>query len=319
MKILFMGTPDFARGVLETLYNDKAHEIVAVVTQPDKPKGRSDKMIASPVKEFAIAHGIDVLQPVKIKTEEAVEELRGYDADIFVVAAFGQILSKEILDMPKFGCVNVHASLLPKYRGAAPIQWSIADGHKETGVTIMQMNEGMDTGDIITQVTVPISSVDTGESLFDKLMAAGAKLLVETLELIENGKATRTPQNEEEATYAKMLKKEMGLINFTQGAEQIENTIRAFTPWPGGYTYLNGKMLKIKKCRIVEGVQETMKTGEATCGQIINITKNEIYVACGEGVLCIDELQLEGKKAMSAHDFLLGNQIDTSIVLGTDI
>lgn len=313
MKIVFMGTPDFALGVLEAIYECKEHEVVAVVTQPDKPKGRSDKMIPSPVKAFALDKGIPVMTPVKIKTSEAIEELQKYEADVYVVAAFGQILSTQILNMPKYGCINVHASLLPAYRGAAPIQWVIADGLTKTGVTIMQMNEGLDTGDILTQVTVPISDDDTGESLFDKLMVEGAKLLTDTLTLIEEGKVTPVKQDDSKSTYAKMLKKEMGLVDFSMSAKQIRNRIRAFTPWPGGYTYLNGKMLKIKECHIAS---EEIDKLDAVNGQIVKITKDELFVKCGEGILVITRLQSEGKKEMSAHDFLLGNKLDENCLLG---
>lgn len=315
MKIVFMGTPDFAKGVLEAIVESGEHEVILAITQPDRPRGRSDKMIPSPVKEYALSKNIDVMTPVKIKTKEAVDELKKYEADIFVVAAFGQILSKEILDMPRFGCVNVHASLLPKYRGAAPIQWVIADGLKETGVTIMQMNEGLDTGDILTQSKVEISDDDTGESLFDKLMSDGASLLVNTLKLIEEGKVSPIPQNDEEATYAKILKKEMGKIDFAMTAREIRNRIRAFTPWPGGYTFLNGKMLKIKACHVYEG-SDLATDSSISDGTIVKSTKDELYVKCKDSVLVIDRLQPEGKKEMSAHDFLLGNKISEGCVLG---
>ena len=315
MDIVFMGTPDFAAGVLKSIYESKNHNIVCVVTQPDRPKGRSGKMIASPVKEYAQSVDIPVFQPEKIKTSEAVAELSTYKADIFVVAAFGQILSKEILDMPRFGCVNVHASLLPEYRGAAPIQWSIADGLSQTGVTIMQMNEGLDTGDILTQVVIPIDNTDTGESLFDKLMDSGAKLLVDTLPLIEEGKVTPIPQDESKATYAKILKKEMGLIDFSMSANAIDCRIRAFTPWPGGYTYIDGKMLKIKKASVAGNDSEYI--GEhKTPGTVAEVTKNSIVVKCGEGFIEITEVQLEGKKSMSVHDFLLGYKVTTGTLLG---
>ncbi len=310
MNILFMGTPDFAAGILEAIYESGRHNVTAVVTQPDRPKGRSAQPVPSPVKEYALQKGIDVLQPVRIKTPEEIEQLKKFDADIYVVAAFGQILSKEILDIPPKGCVNVHASLLPEYRGAAPIQWAIADGKEFTGVTIQQMNEGVDTGDIISAVTVPIEDDETGGSLFDKLAKAGAELIVETLDKIEKGEATYTPQDETRATHAKMLKKEMGLIDWTKSADKIERLVRAFTPWPGGYTYLNGKILKIKKCRVCDDVPG----GEP--GQIIGITKDEIKVKCESGTLILDTVQPEGKKEMTVHDFLLGNRPGEGTVLG---
>lgn len=308
MKILFMGTPDFAAGILESIVKSKNHEVVAVVTQPDRPKGRSKELIACPVKEYALSQGINVLQPVKIKNSEEVEKLRAIDADIYVVAAFGQILSKEILDIPKYGCINVHASLLPEYRGAAPIQWAIADGQKITGVTIQQMNEGVDTGDIITSVTTEISSDETGESLFNKLMYAGEELIVSTLDLIGEGKAVHTPQDETKATYAKILKKEMGLIDFSKTAVEIERLCRAFTPWPGVYTYLDNKMMKIKKCSVSEG------TADAAPGEVVSVSKDDIRVACSGSILCIERLQPEGKKEMSAHDFLLGNALKPGMI-----
>ncbi len=310
MKILFMGTPDFAAGILESIVNSKAHEVVAVVTQPDRPKGRSKELIACPVKEYAVSQGLSVFQPEKIKRSEEVEKLRAIDADIYVVAAFGQILSKEILDIPKYGCINVHASLLPEYRGAAPIQWAIADGKKVTGVTVQQMNEGVDTGDIITSVTTEISPDETGESLFNKLMHAGEELIVSTLDLIESGKALHTPQDETKATYAKILKKEMGLIDFSKSADEIERLCRAFTPWPGVYTYLDGRMMKIKKCSV------SHETYDAAPGQIVSVSKDAIGIACSGSVLILERLQPEGKKEMSAHDFLLGNALRPGMVFG---
>ncbi|MCR5672400.1 MAG: methionyl-tRNA formyltransferase [Lachnospiraceae bacterium] len=309
MKVLFMGTPDFAVGILSAICEKSDHEVVAVVTQPDRPKGRSGVPVFSPVKQYAEDHGLMVIQPVKIKEADEVSKLRGIEADIYVVAAFGQILSKEILDIPKYGCINVHASLLPKYRGAAPIQWAVADGLKTTGVTIQQMNEGVDTGDIISSKEVAIDDDETGGSLFDKLMNASAVLITDTLDMIEAGTAVHTPQDESEATYAKMLKKEMGLIDFARPAVEIERLIRAFTPWPGGFTYLNGKMLKIKKCHASDE-----NTGE--CAKITKVSKDTITVACGKGSLVITALQSEGKKEMSAHDFLLGNSLSVGTKLG---
>lgn len=309
MKILFMGTPDFAVGILDAIVNSE-NEVTAVVTQPDRPRGRSGKLAASPVKEYATSHGLRVLQPLKIKEAGEVERLRGIDADIYVVAAFGQILSKEILDIPPYGCINVHASLLPRYRGAAPIQWAIADGRKYTGVTIQQMNEGVDTGDIISSAIVDIAEDETGGSLFERLMDEGATLIVKTLREIADGTAKHIPQDESEATYAKMLKKEMGLIDFSRQAKETERLIRAFTPWPGGYTYLNGKMLKIKECRVEE------EQNPSPPGTVIGTSRDGIRVSCGKGVLVLTGIQPEGKKEMSAADFLLGNRIEEGTVLG---
>ena len=309
MKIVFMGTPDFAVGALEALV-EAGHEVVAVVTQPDKPKGRGKEMQQTPVKACALKHNIGVFQPVKIKTPEAVEVLKGYGADLFVVAAFGQILSKEILDMPKFGCVNIHASLLPKYRGAAPIQWAILDGEKETGVTIMQMNEGLDTGDMLTKVIVPIEDTDTGESLFDKLAEAGAKLLIETIPQIEAGSLNPEPQDDSLSTYAKMIKKEMGLIDWKREALVLERLVRGMNSWPSAYTHFQGKTLKVWEAEV-----ETCEA-QAVPGSVVEVTKNSIKVQTGKDLLVLKQIQLEGKKRMDVAAFLLGYKVETGMMLG---
>jgi methionyl-tRNA formyltransferase len=302
MKIIFMGTPDFAVGALEAII-EAGHEVVLVVTQPDKPKGRSGQMQFPPVKECAVKYGIPVFQPAKIKTPEAVEELRGYKADIFVVAAFGQILSKEILDMPRLGCVNIHASLLPKYRGAAPINWCIIDGEEKTGVTIMQMNEGLDTGDILTVSEVLIDKKETAESLFEKLSAAGASLIVETLPKLERGEILPIPQDDSKSSYAKMMNKSLGKIDWNNSAVSIERLVRGLNSWPSAYTSFNGKTLKLWNCDVVDNI-----SGGGETGVIVNVTKDYFDVSCGEGALRILELQLEGKKRMDTRSFLLGNQ-----------
>ena len=309
MKIVFMGTPDFAVGALEALV-EAGHEVVAVVTQPDKPKGRGKEMQQTPVKACALKHNIEVFQSVKIKTPEAVEVLKGYGADLFVVAAFGQILSKEILDMPKFGCVNIHASLLPKYRGAAPIQWAILDGEKETGVTIMQMNEGLDTGDMLTKVIVPIEDTDTGESLFDKLAEAGAKLLIETIPQIEAGTLHPEAQDDSLSTYAKMIKKEMGLIDWKKEAVVLERLVRGMNSWPSAYTHFNGKTLKVWEA----GVE--LKEAKAEPGTVVEVTKNSIKVQTGQDLLVLKQIQLEGKKRMDVASFLLGYKVEVGTMLG---
>lgn len=322
MKVLFMGTPDFAVSILEAIINSN-HEVVGVVTQEDKPKGRSDKLMPPPVKECAMKHGLSIFQPHRIKDEAAIEELRSYNADIFVVSAFGQILSKEILDMPKYGCINTHASLLPKYRGAAPIQWSIVDGEPETGVTIMQMDEGVDTGDILFVSKVDITNEDTGESLFDKLADAGAKIIVESLDKIEAGDVTRVKQDESLATHAKMLNKRMGQLDFSKSAVQIERLIRGFTPWPGTYTYLNGKILKIIKAYVKTSEEvatitglDTIELEEKSGGAIVYADKRGMFVATGDGFLDIVEVQLEGKKRMLTTDFLKGYKVNAGEILG---
>ncbi len=309
MKIVFMGTPDFAVGALEALV-EAGHDVVAAVTQPDKPKGRGKEMQQTPVKVCAIKHGIEVFQPEKIKTEEAVKVLKGYQADLFVVAAFGQILSKEILNMPKYGCVNIHASLLPKYRGAAPIQWAILDGEKETGVTIMQMEEGLDTGDMLSRVIIPIEDTDTGESLFDKLADAGARLLVETIPQIEAGTINPQPQEEALSTYAKMIKKEMGHIDWKKDAQVLERLVRGMNSWPSAYTYYKGKTLKVWEAAVEK------KETSAEPGTITEVTKNAIKVQTGKDLLVLKQIQAEGKKRMSVEAFLLGNQIEPGMVLG---
>ena len=309
MKIVFMGTPDFAVGALESLV-EAGHDVVAVVTQPDKPKGRGKEMQQTPVKACAVKHNIEVFQPVKIKTPEAEEVLKGYGADLFVVAAFGQILSKEILDMPKYGCVNIHASLLPKYRGAAPIQWAILDGEKETGVTIMQMNEGLDTGDMLTKVVVPIEDTDTGESLFDKLAEAGAKLLIETIPQIEAGTLKPEPQDDSLSTYAKMIKKDMGLIDWKKEAVMLERLVRGMNSWPSAYTHFQGKTLKVWEAEV-----ETCET-EAVPGSVVEVTKNSIKVQTGKDLLVLKQIQLEGKKRMDVAAFLLGYKVDAGMIFG---
>lgn len=312
MKIVFMGTPDFAVGALEAIV-EAGHQVTAVVTQPDKAKGRSGQMQFPPVKECALKYNIPVFQPVKIKTPEAVMELRKFEADIFVVAAFGQILSKEILDMPRFGCVNIHASLLPKYRGAAPINWCIINGEKETGVTIQQMNEGIDTGDILAMRSIPIEADETAESLFDKLSKLGAELIVETLPKLERGEITPKAQDESLASHTKMMDKSLGKIDWGKDAVSIERLVRGLNSWPSAYTFLNNKSLKLWRCEVVDEQQDN---GERA-GSITSVTKDSFDVACGKGTLRIMELQLEGKKRMDTKSFLLGNQLAAGTRLGT--
>ena len=309
MKVVFMGTPDFAVGALEAIIQ-AGHEVTVVVTQPDKPKGRSGQMQFPPVKECAVKYNIPVFQPVKVKEPESVAELRNYEADIYVVAAFGQILTKEILDMPRFGCVNIHASLLPKYRGAAPIQQAIIDGEMETGVTIQQMNEGIDTGDILSTVIVPIDKKETAESLFVKLEQAGAQLIVDTLAKIEKGEITPVPQDESKASYVRMMKKTLGKIDWNKEAVVIERLVRGLNSWPSAYTFFEGKSLKLWSCDVIE------EACTETPGTIVRVNKDSIDVATGNGVLRILELQLEGKKRMDTKSFLLGNAWKAGMCLG---
>ena len=306
-----MGTPDFAAGALRSLIA-AGHEITAVVTQPDKAKGRSKELMPSPVKVCAVEHGIPVMQPRRIKTPEAMTELKTYPADVFIVAAFGQILSQEILDMPKFGSLNIHASLLPKYRGTSPIQRVILDGEEKTGVTIMQMDAGIDTGDMLYKKEIPIAPDDTYETLHDKLMNLGGEAVVEALELLEQGKLVPEKQDDSLSCYAPLIDKSMGQIDFSKDAAEIDRLIRGLTPWPSAYTSYKGKQLKIWKAVPVpaerpmgeEESSENQVFGKP--GEILKVEKDVVTVAAGRGALKIYELQLEGKKRMSTHDFLLG-------------
>jgi len=311
MKVVYMGTPDFAVAPLEAIIQ-AGHQVTAVVTQPDKQKGRGKEVQMTPVKECAIKHGIPVLQPVKIREPEAVEELRRYPADIFVVAAFGQILTEEILTMPKFGCVNIHASLLPAYRGAAPIQWVIINGEEITGVTIQQMAKGLDTGDMLLKTVVPIAPKETGESLHDKLMAAGAELIVKALPLIERGEIIPEKQDESKSSYVSRLSKAMGKIDWKQDALILERLVRGLNSWPSAYTTFHGKMLKIWEADVVDE-DEGAVPGTVKC-----VEKDHLDVACGKGALRIYSLQLEGKRRMAVRDFLLGYEVKPGMMLGLE-
>ena len=310
MKVIFMGTPDFSVGTLEALI-EAGHEVVLAVTQPDKPKGRGGKMQYTPVKEAALAHGIPVFQPVKIREAQAVEELRKYNADIMVVIAFGQILPKEILEMTPYGCINVHASLLPSYRGAAPIQWAVINGDKESGVTIMRMDEGVDTGDMINKVIVPLNEKETGGSLFDRLSESGAKLLVETLPMLEDGSAVFEKQPEESTTpYAAMISKKMGELDWAKSATELERLIRGLNPWPSAFSHLNGKTLKIWEASVEE------ENGEKKApGTVLQADAKGFRIQTGEGILKIDTLQMEGKKRMDAQAFLRGYTVEEGTML----
>ena len=312
MKIVFMGTPDFAAGALRSLIA-AGHEITAVVTQPDKAKGRSKELMPSPVKVCAVEHGIPVMQPRRIKTPEAMTELKTYPADVFIVAAFGQILSQEILDMPKFGSLNIHASLLPKYRGTSPIQRVILDGEEKTGVTIMQMDAGIDTGDMLYKKEIPIAPDDTYETLHDKLMNLGGEAVVEALELLEQGKLVPEKQDDSLSCYAPLIDKSMGQIDFSKDAAEIDRLIRGLTPWPSAYTSYKGKQLKIWKA--VPLPSESTVDDESSAGEILKVEKDAVTVATGKGALKIFELQLEGKKRMTTHDFLLGVKMQPGEVL----
>lgn len=312
MKIVFMGTPDFAAGALEALIK-AGHDITAVVTQPDKPRGRSSELIPPPVKVCALKHGIPVLQPKRIKTPEAVEELKKYPADVYIVAAFGQILSQEILDFPRYGCLNIHASLLPRYRGTSPIQRVIIDGEEKTGITIMQMDAGIDTGDMLYKKETQITAEDNYETLHDRLTALGGEAIAEALALLEAGKLVSEKQDDSASCYAPLIEKAMGQIDFGKSALQIDRLIRGMTPWPSAYTGYKGKQLKIWKAR--PDMAEDVSGREP--GEILRVEKDSVTVAAGEGALKILELQLEGKKRMNAHDFLLGVRMTPGEMLGS--
>lgn len=304
MKIIFMGTPDFSVPTLDAIKKD-GNEIVLVVTQPDKKKGRKGILTPPPVKEWAVKNNISIFQPVKLREKQNIEELEKYEADVIVVAAFGQILPKEVLDMPKYGCINVHASLLPKYRGASPIQWAILNGDDETGVTTMQMGVGLDDGDILLQKKVPISSEDTGGSLFDKLSKVGADLLIETLHLIEKNDIVRIPQDDEKATHVGLIKKDFGILSFDEENKYILNKIRALNPWPSAFTFYKDKMVKIWKAKSVSFNNKGYEYGD-----LVVENKDELLVVTRNGAISILELQEEGKKRIKAADFLRGHKIE---------
>ncbi|WP_298880041.1 methionyl-tRNA formyltransferase [uncultured Phascolarctobacterium sp.] len=310
MRIVFMGTPDFAVGSLQALCESGKHEILAVVTQPDRPKGRGNKLLQTPVKEYALAQGLTVYQPQKVKTPEFVELLHELQSELIVVAAFGQFLSKEILELPKYGCINVHASLLPKYRGAAPIQYAIIKGEKESGVTIMQMDIGMDTGAMLDKVVVPIAENTTMGELHDVLREQGAALLLQVIDKIAAGTAVAEPQDNEQATYATLLDRSMEHIDWSKTAQEVHNLIRGFNPAPSTFTKLpNGKSLKIW------GSKMTGKSSTAAAGTVIETGKHSFFVACGEGVLEITEVQPESKKRMPAQVFLNGRGVQEGDLL----
>lgn len=311
MRIVFMGTPDFAVGSLQALCESGNHEIVGVVTQPDRPKGRGNKMLMTPVKEYALEQGLTVYQPQKVKTPEFVQTLRELQPELIVVAAFGQFLSREILELPPHGCINVHASLLPKYRGAAPIQYAIIKGEKESGVTIMQMDIGMDTGAMLEKVVVPIAENTTMGELHDALREQGAALLLKVIDDIAAGTAVAEPQNDAEATYATLLDRSMEHIDWTKSAQEVHNLIRGFNPAPSTFTKLpNGKSLKIWGSRLTE------KKSEAAAGTVVEAGKHSFFVACGSGVLEITEVQPESKKRMAAQVFLNGRGVAEGDILG---
>ncbi|MCR5053317.1 MAG: methionyl-tRNA formyltransferase [Lachnospiraceae bacterium] len=313
MKIVFMGTPDFAVPAVDAL-KKAGHDIVLCVTQPDKAAGRGNKVKYSEVKEWAIENDVPVFQPVRIKNEESVEELKKYPADVFVVAAFGQILPEDVLKMPRLGCVNIHASLLPKYRGASPIQWAVLNGDKTSGVTIMQMGVGLDDGDILLQEEVELDKNETGGSLFDRLSEVGAKLIVEALPKLDSGEITPIPQDESKATKVGMIRKALGKISFMEPAEKIERYVRGLYPWPGAYTFLDGKTVKIHSADVTDLPEDAPK--DLSNGTVVYSDKDTLIIKTSDKCLSVKELQLEGKKRMSISDFLRGHKIETGAKFG---
>lgn len=312
MRVVFMGTPDFSVGTLRALAA-AGHQVVGVVSQPDKPKGRGKSLMPTPVKEAALELGLPVYQPKKVRDPEFFELLKELAPEVIVVVAFGQMIPQSILELAPYGCINVHASLLPKYRGAAPIQWAVIDGEPESGVTIMKMDAGIDTGDMISKTVVPIDKEETGGSLFDKLSEAGAKLLVDTLPSIEAGTAVYEKQPGESPTpYAGMIQKKMGYVDWSRPALELERLIRGLSPWPSAYTKIGGKTLKIWKAQVI---QEQDKDAAATPGTVLRADAQGFCVKTGQGVLKITELQIEGKKRMDTQSFLRGYVIEKGSVL----
>ena len=308
MKAVFMGTPDFSVPVLDALVK-AGHEVLAVVTQTDKPKGRGKEMQPTPVKEAALKHKIPVYQPLKFREEEFVEKLKEMNPEVIVVVAYGQVLPKSILDIPKYGCINVHASLLPKYRGAAPIQRVVLDGEKVTGVTTMYMEEGLDTGDMLLKEEITLDEKETYGSLHDRLKELGGPIAVKTLKALEGGPAVSLKQNDDEANYAILIKKSMGKIDFNDEAVVIERLIRGMNPWPSAYTSFNGKTLKIWDADVIE------KEYDGVPGEIVEIDKDSFVIKTGKGALKILSLQLEGKKRMDTDAFLRGVKIEKGVIL----
>lgn len=299
MRIVFMGTPVFAVRSLEACLG--LGEVVAVVTQPDKPRGRGQEVSFSPVKALAVEKGLPVLQPVKLRGTRFAEELRALKADVAVVTAYGKILPGDVLDAPAHGCVNVHASLLPRFRGAAPIQWAIASGDEKTGVCLMKMDEGMDTGPVIDRAELPILPTDTSATLHDKLAALGGEVLTRSLPRYVRGELTPVPQPAEGVVPAPMIKKEDGALDFSRRAVELERRLRAFTPWPGAFTRLGGVLLKVHAA--------TVRAGQGEPGTVLAAGPEGLEVACGEGSLLLTQLQLEGKRALAAKDFLAGRSV----------
>ena len=307
LKVIFMGTPEFSVASLQALI-DKDCEISAVITQPDRPKGRGRKLVYSPIKELTLKEGLTLFQPQKVRDEQFINQVKEMAPHFIAVVAFGQILPLKLLEIPQLGCINVHGSLLPTYRGAAPVNWAVVNGEKLSGVTTMLMDEGMDTGDMLLKKEVKINNGETSENLYNSLSTIGAELLVETLEGLAKGEIKAIKQDDEEATYAPILKKSDGLIDWSKEAGHIENLVRGMLPWPTGQTTLKGKTLKIFKAE--KGIEN------GSPGTILHVTKDAIHVATGKGSLAINELQLEGKRKMTTDVFLRGFAVEVGEKLG---
>lgn len=309
MKIVFMGTPEFAVPCLQKII-DEGHEVLGVVTQPDKPKGRGKKLSMPPVKELALKYDIPVYQPIKAREESFVETLKEINPELIVVVAFGQILPKSILDIPKLGCVNVHASLLPKYRGAAPLNWVIINGEEKTGVTTMYMDVGLDTGDMILKSEIPLDDEITAGELHDKMMIDGAEVLKETIDLIEQGKAPREKQNDENTCYSPIMDKSLGNIDWKKSAKEIHNLVRGVNPWPSAYTSYENQTMKIWKTKVLN------EKSNNEPGTIISVDKEGIKVCTADNLILISEIQMSGKKRMIVSEYIKGNTINTNVILG---
>jgi methionyl-tRNA formyltransferase len=312
MRLVFMGTPQFAVPTLKALLSSH-HTVLAVFTQPDKPSGRGEKLSMPPVKQLALEQGVSVYQPEKLRATDWHSVVADLKADAYVVVAYGKILPQWLLDVPPLGAYNVHASLLPKYRGAAPIQWALANGEPTTGITTMRLDAGMDTGDMLLQHEIPIKPEDTCESIHDRLAPIGAALMLQTLAGLEKGTAKRIPQDPALATYAPMLKKSDGLLDWTSTAMSLHNRVRAFNPWPGTYTLLQGQTFRIWKAQSAEGLSESLPPGT-----LLHHSSGMAVVACGNGFLRLEEVQLENRKRTSAQDFLHGMRLSRSqtVLLG---
>ncbi|MBU5306682.1 methionyl-tRNA formyltransferase [Clostridioides mangenotii] len=308
MKIVFMGTPEIAVPCLEKLIEEN-HEIVGVVTRTDKPKGRGKKLAMPPVKEIAVKNDINVYQPKRARDEDFINEIRVLSPDLIIVVAYGQILPKEILEIPKYGCVNVHVSLLPKYRGSAPINWVIINGEEKTGVSTMYMDEGLDTGDIILQKEIDLNDEITAGELHDKIMYLGADLLKDTVNMIESGNAPRAKQVDSESSYAPIMDKSLGKIDFSKSAKEIHNLVRGVNPWPSAYTNYDGETMKVWKTKI------TVEDSTKEPGTIIEVNKDGIKVCTKDKIILLEEIQMPNKKRVLVGEYIKGNTIKTGVVL----